>query len=106
MSVVFGAGSLGRRVARAVGASMFCDNNRSLWGTSVHGIPVESPATAIQNNPGATFIVAIWNPSPSETMLDRIRALKALGASHVIPFSEVLSDHADAVLPNLLWAKP
>lgn len=104
--VVFGAGSLGRRVGRAVGAKMFCDNNTQLWGTSIHGIPVESPANAVRQNPDATFAVAIWNPSRTETMLDRVAALKALGAVRVIPFSDVLSQYGDQILPNLLWAKP
>jgi len=103
--VVFGAGSLGTRVARAVNPVLFCDNNQNLWGTSVEGVPVESPVTAINHYPGATFVAAIWNPSPTESMLDRIGQLKRLGASRVIPFTDVLEEYGDRILPNLLWAK-
>jgi FlaA1/EpsC-like NDP-sugar epimerase len=61
--VSFGAGNLGRRIARAVNPILICDSNPSLWGRVVEGTPVESPKTAIQRYPDATFVVAIWNPS-------------------------------------------
>jgi FkbM family methyltransferase len=103
--VIFGAGNLGRRVARAVGATLFCDNNSKLWGTSIDGIPVESPSTAARLYPEATFVVAIWNPSRTETMLDRVAQLKNSGATTVIPFIELFDDYANDLLPHLLWAK-
>lgn len=104
--MIFGAGSLGRRVARAVRATLFCDNNSKLWGTSINGIPVESPSEAVRLYPEATFVVAIWNPSRTETMLDRVGQLEALGTSRVIPFTELLGEFGEQILPNLLWAKP
>jgi FkbM family methyltransferase len=105
-SVVFGAGNLGRRVARVVRPELFCDNNRSLWGTTVEGIPVESPATAIHRYPSATFIVAIWHPSRVEGMVDRIAQLKSLGAQNVIPFTALLTEYRDPLLPHLFWESP
>lgn len=104
--VILGAGNLGRRVARVVRPELFCDNNRSLWGTVVEGIPVESPATAVQRYPDATFIVAIWHPSRTESMVDRIAQLKSLGARNVIPFTALLAEHGDRLLPHLLWERP
>lgn len=104
-TVIFGAGNLGRRVARAVKASLFCDNNSKLWGTSIAGIPVESPSAAARLYPEATFVVAIWNPSRTETMLDRIGQLKKFGARTVIPFTELFDDYGNDLLPHLLWAK-
>lgn len=104
--VCFGAGNLGRRVARAVHPMLFCDNNASLWGTKIDGIPVESPTTAIARYPDATFVIAIWNPSRSETMESRIRQLVAAGAQNVIPFSALLPEHGDVLAPHMLWERP
>lgn len=105
-TVVLGAGNLGRRVARAVRPVMFCDNKQSLWGTTVEGIPVESPGAAIQRYPGATFIVAIWHPSRTEGMMDRIAQLKSLGAPNVLPFTALLPEYGNSLLPHLLWERP
>ena len=104
--VIFGAGNLGRRVAQAIRPVLFCDNNGALWGTDWEGIPIESPATAVQRYPNATFINAIWHPSRTETMADRTRRLKSLGASNVIPFSALLADYGDALLPHWFWEQP
>lgn len=104
--VVLGAGNLGRRVARAVRPELFCDNNRSLWGTMVEGIPVESPAAAVHRYPDATFIVAIWHPSRTESMVDRIAQLKSLGARNVLPFTALLTEYRDLLLPHLFWERP
>jgi len=105
-TVVFGAGNLGRRVARAVKSELFCDNNASLWGTFIDDVPVESPAAAVRSFPDATFVVAIWNPSRTESMLDRIGHLRSLGAQQVIPFNDLHPNHGDVLLPNLFWQRP
>lgn len=104
--VIFGAGRLGRRVAQAVPPALYCDNNPSLWGTDCEGIPVESPETAVKRYPNATFINAIWHPSRTERMADRISQLKSLGASNVIPFSALFADYADLLLPDWFWERP
>jgi FkbM family methyltransferase len=104
--VCFGAGNLGRRVARAVNPVLFCDNNPSLWHTHIEGIPVESPKTAVERYPDATFVVAIWNPSRSETMMDRLNFLKSLGASRVVPFAALLAECGDILAPHMLWERP
>ena len=104
--VVFGAGNLGRRVARAVQPVSFADNNPALWGRLVDGIPVASPADAIARYPGSTFIVAIWHPSRTESMAGRIAELGSRGAAHVIPFTALFNDYGDALLPHFLWQRP
>src|SRR5215471_3269379 len=104
--ILFGAGNLGRRVAGILRPELFCDNNRVLWGTTWEGIPIESPATAVQRYPNATFIVTIWHPSRKEGMLARIHQLKSLGASSVIPFCALLGDFGDALLPHGFWERP
>jgi FkbM family methyltransferase len=103
--VIFGAGNLGRRVGRAVCPVLFCDNNRSLWNGVVEAIPVVSPRDAVKSYPNATFVVAIWHPSPSEGMEDRINQLKSLGASSVIPFYALLADYGNLLLPHMLWER-
>lgn len=104
--VLFGAGNLGRRIARAIHPALFCDNNRSLWGTLVEGIPVESPERAVQLHPNATFVIAIWHPSRSEGMIDRVRQLRSLGASQVITFPKLFGEYGQALLPNWFWERP
>jgi FkbM family methyltransferase len=104
--VVFGAGNLGRRIARAVNPASFCDNNPSLWKGSIEGIPVLSPQDAIERYPEATFVVAIWHPTPSEQILDRVNQLKSRGATNVIPFSGLLGEYGNAFLPHFFWERP
>lgn len=104
--VCFGAGNLGRRLARAVHPVLFCDNNPSLWHTHIEGIPVQSPKAAVERYPDATFVVAIWYPSRSETMIDRLNLLKSLGASNVVPFTALLAEFGDVLAPHMLWERP
>lgn len=104
--ICFGAGNLGRRIARAVHPVLFCDNNPALWHAAVEGIPVESPKVAVERFPEATFVVAIWHPSQTENMSDRINQLKSLGAATVIPFWSLFAEFRDLLLPNLFWELP
>jgi len=105
-TVIFGAGNLGRCVARAVHPVLFSDNNPALWGTVCEGVPVESAEMAVQRHPDATFIVAIWHPSRTERLTDRMSQLKSLGALNVVPFSALLADHGGFILPNMFWERP
>lgn len=84
--VSFGAGNLGRRIARAIHPVLICDNKPSLWDSNIEGVPVVSPAIAVKRYPDARFVVAIWHPSRTERMIDRINQVRLLGASNVIPF--------------------
>lgn len=104
--VIFGAGNLGRRVAQAVHPVLFCDNNSALWGSVCDGIPVESPQTAVQRYPNATFIAAIWHPSRTETMIDRVRRMKSMGMSTVVPFSALFAEYGNVLLPHWFWEHP
>lgn len=104
--ICFGAGNLGRRVARAVRPLLFCDNSASLWHRTVDDIPVESPRAAIERYPDATFVVTIWNPSRTETMTGRLDFLRSLGASKVVPFTALLGEYGDVLAPHMLWERP
>jgi FkbM family methyltransferase len=105
-TVVFGAGNLGRRVSRVLHPHSICDNNSALWGSSIEGVPVVSPAEAVRQYRDATFIVAIWNPSPREGIVDRIAFLKSLGAREVLSFTSLLPEYGDRLLPHLFWERP
>ena len=104
--VIFGAGNLGRRIARAIHPVLICDNNPSLWDRVIEGIPVASPEVAAKRYPGATFVVAIWHPSRTERMTDRLNQLRSLGASSVIPFYKLFAEYGNLLLPNFLWERP
>jgi FkbM family methyltransferase len=104
--IVFGAGNLGRRIARAVHPVLICDNNPSLWSGAIDGTSVVSPEVAVQRYPSATFVVAIWHPSRTETMADRVNQLNRLGALNVIPFYGLFAEYGDILLPNFLWQQP
>ena len=104
--VVFGAGNLGRRTVRAIHPVLICDNNSSLWNSAIEGISVTSPEVAVKQFPHATFVVAIWHPSRTETLMDRIHQLRAMGASNVIPFYDLFAEYGNLLLPNLFWERP
>ena len=104
--VIFGAGNLGRRIARAIHPVLICGNNPSLWDRVIEGIPVASPEVAAKRYPGATFVVAIWHPSRTERMTDRLNQLRSLGASSVIPFYKLFAEYGNLLLPNFLWERP
>ena len=104
--VVLGAGRLGRRVAHAVEALAFCDNNSAIWSTSIDGLPVLAPSEAVCQFPEATFIVAIWHPSRAGSMADHLAQLRKLGVQHVSAFTALLPTHGDLLLPHFFWAVP
>jgi FkbM family methyltransferase len=105
-AIVLGAGNLGRRMAKAIRPLLFCDNNPALWGTEVESTLVVSPEEAVRNHPGALYVVAIWHPCTTESMLDRMDQLRRLGARNVLPFTAFLNQYPEHLLPNLLWERP
>jgi len=109
--VLFGAGGLGRRIARALKQAgvtpvVFCDNNRSLWGDEVEGIAAMAPSAAIRAFPQAVFMVCIWHPSGTDGLLSRMNELRALGCREVVTFIPLLWKYPEILLPNLFWDSP
>ena len=84
--VIFGAGQLGRFVLPAVRkagleALAYCDNNSRLWGSQIDGVPVMSPAQAVERyRDSACFLVAVYNSGAPR------RQLRELGCSRVVPY--------------------
>jgi FkbM family methyltransferase len=85
-AVIFGSGSLGRIIlagARASGVTVaaFADNNRSLWGTEVDGVPVLDPADALARFGDRVYvIVGVYNSSAPR------RQLTALGCTRIVSY--------------------
>jgi FkbM family methyltransferase len=110
--VIFGAGQLGRKVAgilrrHAIEPLAFADNNPTIWGESVEGIAVRSPADAAAEwGNHATFIISIWPSRASDTYLDRERQLRDSGCVNVIPFLSLLWTASDDCLPHFSLAAP
>jgi hypothetical protein len=88
--VLFGAGGLGKRTLaglRKIGIEpvAFCDNNSTLCGTEIAGVPVLSlPVAAEKYGRDAAFVITIWGGRPTDRMSDRERQLRAAGCEHVL----------------------
>jgi FkbM family methyltransferase len=87
--VLFGAGNLGRYTLKGlrevrIPVLSFADNNQSLWGTEVDGIPVLPPSEAAKRHgDSAAFIMTIWGGA-SNTYAQRRAILQELGCRTVI----------------------
>ncbi len=109
--VLFGAGGLGRQVARIlqsknVNVKAFADNQRALWNTKVEGIPVLAPNEAVTRyGTSAYFIVTLWHPCQKSDVLSALNQLRQLGAARIAPFS-LLFFRLPALLPRMFWSVP
>lgn len=104
--VLFGAGHLGRRFLaglRSLGLEplAFTDNDRTLWSTTVDGVPVLPPAEAARRfGTSAAFVVTIWRGEGTDRMGERRRQLEELGCRCVVPFALLSWKHPAAFLPH------
>ena len=109
--VIFGAGNLGRRIARELASRafpLFCfsDNNPVVWGSTIESLPVLSPAEAVERYRNeATFLLAICNPDHAgvQTVVDQLRSL---GCCSVMSFTALFWRLPDRFLPYYLWDLP
>ncbi len=108
--VLFGAGRLGRKVARglrAIGVNpvAFADNGRARWGETVDGLPVLPPEDAAGRF-GATypFVVSIW--SPGHRFVETSAQLESLGCACVTPFQLLVWRYPEAILPHFFFDLP
>ena len=91
--VIFGSGYLGKLALsglRAAGVEplAFCDNNAALWGQTVEGVPVISPAAAADTyKDSAAFVVAIYHSTARQNQL------RELGCSRVVPYPLLFWKH-------------
>lgn len=77
--LIFGCGLYGKRALRILldnnfGRAMFCDNNESLWGTSVAGCPVYKPEDVLSRYKGPIIIACKDN---YQVIMEQIRGYSA-----------------------------
>ncbi len=101
----FWCGQTRRANCSTVRPVLFCDNNSALWGSVCEGVAVESREKAVRRYPNATFVVAIWHPSRTAKMMDRVNQLRSLGALKIIPFAALFNDHGGLLLPHGFWER-
>lgn len=110
--VLFGAGNLGQRTLAGldrVGIEPLCfvDNNKSLWGKDLNGIPVLSPAEgATHYGNRALFVVTIWRAGGGDRMAARVGQLRQHGCRTVVPFLPLYWKYADSLLPHYMHDLP
>lgn len=109
--VLFGAGNLGRRTLKGllrlgVPPIAFTDNNPSLWGTEIEGIPVLAPVDAAARFDSAAFIVTIWTGEGWDKMGQRRAQLLGLGCKRVVPFGLLFWKYPEVFLPHYAMDLP
>ena len=103
--VLFGAGGMGRRTLaglRQVGIApiAFADNNPSIQGKNIDGIPVLSPIEAARHyGSNAVFVITIWSTYAKDRMRNRIQHLESLGCEYIVPAGLLFWKFPDVFLP-------
>jgi FkbM family methyltransferase len=98
--VLFGAGALGRMVAKGLRnagapAIAFGDNNPKLWGEEVEGLRVFSAAEAARRfGQDCCFVATIYNGSKTR------QQLRGLGCQYVAPFAALFWKYAGVFIPG------
>jgi FkbM family methyltransferase len=80
-----------KRTAKPV--ACLADNDSSLWGWKIDGIPVLSPAQAITAHRGAVFVAAVFTHTPLR------RQLAKLGARRVLSYAQLFRTFPEVFLP-------
>ncbi|WP_025132263.1 FkbM family methyltransferase [Pseudomonas sp. PH1b] len=105
--VLFGAGHLGRKAARALlelglVPQAFIDNNPALWGTHVQGIEVLSPGQLASREADQlpAIITTIWCGEASDRMVERLAPLRELGFERIALFGHLAWYMPERFLPH------
>jgi FkbM family methyltransferase len=115
--IVYGAGGLGRKLVRGLHAegipvAGFSDTNAALWGSTVEGLPVLSPDSAVAAaGPHGGFVITTWSLGVESRNAEIHQNLLARGANHTIFFTAAFYrypnrflPHYRVDLPSKLWA--
>lgn len=103
--ILFGTGGLGRKTLKGLRQQgikplAFCDNNPSLWGTEVEGVPVLSPENAVKEYADrAIFVVTIWSDKLGHPFDEVQSQLAALGEVTVVSFLPLYWKYPEQFLP-------
>jgi len=101
--VLYGAGNIGRTVCRRlrlhdVNPLAFSDQNKSLWGKTIEGVPVLAPEEAIaQYGSSAAFVVTVWNYRNDPFLT--LQNLKERGCERVVPLAALFYKYPEEFLP-------
>jgi len=97
--VLFGAGQLGRITLKGLRKAgieplAFADNNTTIHGSQVEGVPVISPEEAARRwSPRATFVVTVYNVSAPFSQLRRCVV------ERIASYADLFAAHRDYLLP-------
>jgi len=103
--VLYGAGGLGRRVARGLAALgrrpvALADRGARPGAAPVEGVPVLPPAEAVERyGRDAVFVVSIWNAQTDHRYPETEATLRALGAERVAPALALFWKYPETFLP-------
>ncbi len=104
--VLFGAGELGRRTLSGlrrmnISPIAFSDNNSSLWGHKIDGVPVLAPEDAARRfGDSAAFVVTIWRAGGGHRLSHTINQLKTLHCFCVLSFAYLYWKYPEVFLPH------
>jgi FkbM family methyltransferase len=110
--VLFGAGNLGRRTLAglrrvSVEPLAFVDNDPSLRGALVDGLPVLAPDDAAAHyGESAVVVVTIWTPLGQLAYPGVAAQMRTLGCSRTVPFAPLFWKHQEEFLPNFCLDAP
>lgn len=111
--ILFGAGHLGRKVLKKLASIAkkpvcFIDNNPVLWGTSIEGVPVLSPADAAAKFDPVSHgvITTIWCGEATDKMSDRTSPLRTIGYTRIALFGHLAWRFQEEFLPHYCLDSP
>lgn len=110
--VLFGAGGLGQKTLaglrlKGIEPLAFSDNNPSLWGSTIDGIPVLSPESAAKRfGDKAAFVVTIWRAGGEHRYVNTRKQLLDLHCTKVVSFGFLYWKFDDVFLPYYALGLP
>lgn len=103
--VLFGAGGLGRRTLAGlrrmdISPLAFSDNNPTLWGQEIDGIPILPPEDAARRFGKSTaFIVTIWRAGGGHRLSHTRQQLRDMNCSCILSFAYLYWKYPEIFLP-------
>jgi FkbM family methyltransferase len=110
--VLFGAGGLGRKILKGIRLKglepvAISDNNPTIWGSYIDGIPVLAPLEAAARfGCSAVFVVSIWRAGGRHRFDNIANQLRSLGCAKVVPFITLMWKYHDYFLPYYCIDRP
>ncbi len=103
--MVYGAGGAGRELAfslslereeqRRWAVKAFVDDDRSLWGKQVNGIPVEGGREWLGLHAGPVAVTWVGNPAGKRGLVGRLKGIDGISFPRIIGPNSIVSDLID-----------